>query len=108
MPAACDLASGGYRFLMMGYSPTWRKLRAIVHKLLTPKASDVFKPSQNFEAQQLVYDLLTANHSKEDFYMHIRRYTTSVVMTSTYGKRVPTWVNFQFLALDRYFSLCNI
>jgi cytochrome P450 len=92
LPVSSDLASGGYRFLMMGYTPTWRKLRAIVHKLLTPKASDVFKPSQDFEAKQLVYDILTDNTTEEEFYMHIRRYTTSVVMTSTYGKRVPNWV----------------
>jgi cytochrome P450 len=92
LPVSSDLASGGYRFLMMGYTPTWRKLRAIVHKLLTPKASDMFKPSQDFEAKQLVDDILTDNTTEEEFYMYIRRYTTSVVMTSIYGKRVPNWV----------------
>ena len=28
LPVSSDLASGGYRFLMMGYTPTWRKLRS--------------------------------------------------------------------------------
>ena len=92
MPVASDLVSGGMRFLLMDYTPTWRKLRAIVHKLLTPKVSNTFMPSQLFEAKQLMYDILTDNANEEDFYMHVRRYTTSVVLTSTYGIRVQKWV----------------
>ncbi|KPI39709.1 Fumitremorgin C synthase [Cyphellophora attinorum] len=93
MPVGNDLISGGKRFLFMGYTPEWRKLRAVVHKLLTPKSSETFKPSQELESLQLLRDILYDN-KKEDyssFYMHVRRYTTSVVMTSTYGRRVPTW-----------------
>ncbi|KAE8404047.1 cytochrome P450 [Aspergillus pseudonomiae] len=90
-PVVSDLLSGGMRFLLMPYSPNWRKLRAIVHKLLTPKSSNTFMPSQEFEAKQLLWDILTDNENQESFYMHIRRYTTSVVMTSTYGRRVPAW-----------------
>jgi cytochrome P450 len=66
-----------HRFLLMPYSPYWRKLRAIVHKLLTPKSSDTFMPSQEFEAKQLLWDILTDNENQQNFYMHIRRYTTS-------------------------------
>ena len=92
MPVGNELISGGMRFLLMDYTPTWRKLRTIVHKLLTPKVSNTFMPSQLFEAKQLVYDILTDNENQEDFYMHVRRYTTSVVLTSTYGRRVQKWV----------------
>ncbi|GAB7349163.1 hypothetical protein MBLNU459_g8100t1 [Dothideomycetes sp. NU459] len=70
MPVASDLISGGMRFLLMGYTPEWRKLRTIVHKLLTPKVSDTFKPSQEFEAKQLIHDLYTNNQDEESFYMH--------------------------------------
>ncbi|KAH7093668.1 putative O-methylsterigmatocystin oxidoreductase [Paraphoma chrysanthemicola] len=91
MPVLSDLVSGGKRFLFMTYSPQWRKLRTIVHKLLTPKVSSLFKPSQEFEAKQLLFDILTDNKDQASFYMHVRRYTTSVVMTSTYGRRVPKW-----------------
>lgn len=93
MPVASDIISGGMRFLLMSYSPTWRVLRAIVHKLLTPKVSNTFTPSQEFEAKQLVFDILTDNEDESSFYMHVRRYTTSVVMTSTYGRRVANWVS---------------
>ncbi len=99
MPVGNDIISGGMRFLLMGYTPTWRKLRAIVHKLLTPKVSNLYRPSQEFEAKQLLFDLLTDNENEEDFYMHIRRYSTSVVLTSTYGRRVPKWVRFLFIIL---------
>lgn len=92
MPVGNDLISGGMRFLLMDYTSTWRKLRTIVHKLLTPKMSNTFMPSQLFESKQLVFDLLTDNKNLEDFYMHVRRYTTSVVLTSTYGRRVQSWV----------------
>ena len=61
----------------MPYSPHWRKLRAIVHKLLTPKSSNTFIPSQEFESKRLMWDILTDNENQENFYMHIRRYTTS-------------------------------
>ncbi|KAJ5618601.1 hypothetical protein N7528_006712 [Penicillium herquei] len=90
-PVVSDLLSGGMRFLLMPYSPQWRKLRAIVHKLLTPKSSNTFFPSQEFEAKRLMWDILTDNENQENFYMHIRRYATSVVLTSTYGRRVPVW-----------------
>ncbi|EXJ76403.1 uncharacterized protein A1O5_00911 [Cladophialophora psammophila CBS 110553] len=89
-PVLSELVSGGRRFLLMGNTPTWRKLRGLVHKLLTPRMSEKFRPSQDFEAKQLIYDLCNSNLDDKEFYNHIRRYTTSVVLTSTYGKRVPT------------------
>ncbi|CAK7218963.1 hypothetical protein SEUCBS140593_003732 [Sporothrix eucalyptigena] len=91
MPVASDIFSGGNRLLFLSYGPKWRKLRTIVHKLLTPKASDTYKPSQEFEAKKLVYDLATDNADEITFYNHVRRYTTSVVLTSTYGRRAPVW-----------------
>ncbi|KAJ9605738.1 hypothetical protein H2200_009587 [Cladophialophora chaetospira] len=93
MPVGSDLLSGGKRFLFMNYTPEWRKLRAIVHKLLTPKSSETFRPSQEFEAKQLLWDIFEDNNKGDygSFYMHVRRYTISVVMTSTYGRRVPKW-----------------
>ncbi|KAI5843182.1 putative O-methylsterigmatocystin oxidoreductase [Tricharina praecox] len=90
-PVLMDLVSGGMRFLLMPYSAPWRKMRGIVHQLLTPRMSGTFVPSQEFEAKQLVFDCLTDNETGMDFYQHVRRYTTSVVMTSTYGRRIPKW-----------------
>jgi cytochrome P450 len=87
LPVVSDALSGGMRFLFMPYGPEWRRLRTVSHRLLMPRMSDTFQPSQEFEAKQLLYDLLTGNYHNTEFYMHIRRYTVSVLMTSTYGKR---------------------
>ncbi|CAG7936747.1 unnamed protein product [Penicillium salamii] len=91
MPVVSDALSGGMRFLFMPYGKEWRRSRAISHRLLTPRMAETFQPSQEFEAKQLMHDLLTQNASMSEFYMHIRRYTVSVLMTSTYGKRIPQW-----------------
>ena len=92
MPVVSDALSGGMRFLFMPYGAEWRRLRAASHKLLSPRMSETFQPSQEFEAKQLLHDLLTDNATRTEFYMHIRRYTVSVIMTSTYGRRIPQWV----------------
>jgi hypothetical protein len=37
MPVMSDFVSGGLRLILMQYTQRWRTVRAIVHKLLTPK-----------------------------------------------------------------------
>jgi len=44
-----------------------------------------YSPIQTFEAKQLSVDLL--DHP-EDFYMHNRRYSASVIMNVVYGHRI--------------------
>jgi cytochrome P450 len=92
-PVAQDIVSGGRRILFMEYTEQWRKIRSIIHQLFTPKMSATFRPSQLFESKQLTYDLLIHNEQQNEFYNHSRRYATSVIMTSTYGRRIPTWEN---------------
>lgn len=92
-PVAADLISGGLRFLLMPNDTRWRKLRTIVHKQLTPTMSNAFRPSQELEGKQLLNDIMCDNNNQINFYVHIRRYTASVMMTSTYGRRVPKWVS---------------
>lgn len=92
-PVVSGILSGDNRLLLLTYGERWRKMRAIVHKSLTPKASSTYKPSQEFEAKQLIHDIATDNKDQSSFYMHVRRYTTSVVLLSTYGLRVPSWVS---------------
>lgn len=93
-PVLSDIMSGGKRVLFMTHNKEWRALRGVVHQLLMPKASATFMPSQEFEAKQMLSDIL---HDQEkgvidSAYGHVRRYTISVIMTSTYGTRVPRWV----------------
>lgn len=64
-----------------------------------------FRPSQEFEAKQLIKDIYSENEDEKSFYSHVRRNTTSVVMTCTYGRRVPTWAccHLKAFPFHRYF-----
>ncbi|KAL5339641.1 cytochrome P450 [Aspergillus crustosus] len=93
MPVVSDALSGGMRFLFMPYGARWRRLRTLSHRLLSARVSEGFQPSHEFEASQLVYDILADSALGTEFYMHVRRYTVSVLMTSTYGMRIPKWVS---------------
>ncbi|KAH7345895.1 cytochrome P450 76C3 [Pyrenochaeta sp. MPI-SDFR-AT-0127] len=98
-PVASETLSGGMRFLFQQYGPEWRKLRTVSHKLLTPAVSATFKPSQEFEAKMLLEEVLKGAQKDEQAggkgseigYTAVRRYTVSVIMTSTYGRRIPEW-----------------
>lgn len=43
-------------------------------------------PTQNAEATRTVYKLL---HGPENYYNHIRRYSTAVILSSVFGQRAP-------------------
>ncbi|KAF1937890.1 cytochrome P450 76C3 [Clathrospora elynae] len=94
LPVASDALSGGLRVVFMRYGPKWRKLRSITHKLLTPAVSATFKPSREFEAKMLLGEVLEgadAERADEVNYNAFRRYTASIIMTSTCGSRIPKW-----------------
>jgi len=70
---------------MQPYGNQWRSLRSVIHHLLTPKAAQTYKPQQDLESKRYLHDLLT---DPEHFRNHVRRYTSSIMMYSTYGRRV--------------------
>jgi hypothetical protein len=75
----------------MPYGPKWRSHRTIMHQLLSPKATLNFVPSQEFEVKQFLYQLAFQNADQGSFYQHVRRLSFSIVMTSTYGRRINSW-----------------
>lgn len=98
LPVLHGQVSGGMRINFQGYTDVWKALRSITHKLLSIKASEAFKPSQEYESTQLIYDILTDNEDYARFYTHVRRYSASVILTSTYGIRTPEWVSLHTLS----------
>ncbi|KIW46589.1 uncharacterized protein PV06_02254 [Exophiala oligosperma] len=84
---AMGVLSGGYRMLFMPYGKQWRDIRAIVHRCLNVKSADGMKPSQDLESRRYLYDLLT---EPANFWNHVKRYSTSVIMYATYGRRIVT------------------
>lgn len=92
-PVATEAICKGLRLVLMPYGPLWRRLRRKVHQVLTPRMSNTFRPMQEFESKQALYDILTNNRDGELFREHIRRYVSSVMMTFIYGQRVPAPVS---------------
>ena len=72
--------------LFLPYGKQWRDLRAIAHRRLNTKSADQMKPMQNMESVQYLHDLLV---DPNNFLDHVKRYTSSVIMYSMYGRRVP-------------------
>jgi hypothetical protein len=50
-----------------------------------------FLPTQVFEVKELMWDLAKNNTNETEFYNHVRRMSFSIIMTSTYGRRVGRW-----------------
>ncbi|KAL3476681.1 cytochrome P450 [Aspergillus californicus] len=82
------LCSGGLRMLMMGYGPTWRMFRKMVHGLLNVVTSKNYVPYQMLENKQMLHDLLT---EPANFLKHIRRYSNALTTTMVFGWRTPTY-----------------
>lgn len=87
-PIGHDLVTGDLRMFTMPYGPRWRAHRAIMHKLLAPKPTAEFVPSQEFEVKQLLHHLGFENGDQSAWFEHVRRMSFSIVTTSTYGRPV--------------------
>ncbi|CAE7173942.1 unnamed protein product [Rhizoctonia solani] len=81
-----DLVAGGMNMVLSRYTEDWRTLRRASHAILTPQACAGHLPIQRAEAAQLLHDCLT---TPEKFYTHIRRYSSSVILSVLFGKRAP-------------------
>ena len=90
-PIGHDLVTGDLRMFTMSYGPRWRAHRTIMHRLLAPKPTLEFVPSQEFEVKQFLYQLAFDNADQTAFYQHVRRLSFSIVTTSTYGRRIESW-----------------
>jgi len=75
----------------MPYGPKWRTYRTIVHQLVSTNMTLTFVPTQEFETKQLLYEFAFKNDNQRDFYFHVRRFSFSIIMTSTYGRRIDKW-----------------
>lgn len=70
--------------LLMGYTPAWRHLRKVFMSVLNITTVQSLRPLQQAEASQAMKQLC---ETPEDFDQHIRRYATSVILSSVFGRR---------------------
>lgn len=100
-----ELVSGGQRQGFLPYAKEWKVSRASVHPFLIGSKSLTYRTMQEHESAVLIKDLWRhtqhclsqpQRHDKTrlthetSWEAHVRRYTTSVVMSITYGRRVTS------------------
>ncbi|KAJ7143019.1 cytochrome P450 [Mycena epipterygia] len=83
-----DLVTGGLHLALARYGETWKTLRRATHSVLMPQATARHLPIQKAEATQLLHDIL---RSPDSFYTHMRRYSSSVILSVLFGKRAPRY-----------------
>ncbi|KAI0113811.1 cytochrome P450 family protein [Hypoxylon sp. NC0597] len=83
-----DLSSRGLRQVAMKYTPTWRQIHRINHKILNAKAILAYTPYQLLESRQMLIDILdsAAEHKR-----HIQRFSNSISCQIVYGFRTTAW-----------------
>ncbi|KAL4933416.1 cytochrome P450 [Aspergillus undulatus] len=74
--------------LFAPYGDTWKSLRKAAQGLFTPRELAALLPIQQAEATQTVYDMI---RGPNQYYEHIQRYTTAVVLASVFGQRGETF-----------------
>ncbi|KAK9775323.1 putative O-methyltransferase domain-containing protein [Seiridium cardinale] len=89
-PIGHDIVTKGLRIFTMKYGPQWRSQRSIMHRLLAPKPTLEFVPSQEFEIKHLLHQLAFNNEDQKSFFDHIRRMSLSIVAATTYGRRIES------------------
>lgn len=84
MYVAQTLISGGYRLVLMQYDEGWRLARKMIHNLLNIKTAVEYVPYQELELRQMLADMV---RQPERYHDHVRRYSTSLVTSITFGWR---------------------
>lgn len=118
---AHDIMSAGQRQVFLPYDKEWKASRKSLQAAIGPGASKRLRPSQDLESRVLLYDILQhGEQSLQDmeggpngevpeghWFSLVRRYTTSIVMTVTYGKRAHKILNNRHLHMI-YEVLANL
>lgn len=68
--------------VMQPYGPQWRRIRKIMHSILSKK--NEFAPFQDLESKQLLLEVL---ERPQEWFLANQRFANSVVMSVIFGKR---------------------
>ncbi|KAK7178667.1 hypothetical protein PSPO01_15275 [Paraphaeosphaeria sporulosa] len=104
-----NMVSNNERVNFLPYGDKWRSIRNILQSALNLQTSSTYKPVQDFESKQAVWEILHAKDD-EEFSDINRRYSTSTIMVIAYGQRVPTLSDPTYqsiLKIVRHFSLAT-
>ncbi|KAJ6534454.1 cytochrome P450 [Mycena vulgaris] len=103
--SAGDTLSGGMRILFVPNGNRFRKMRRALHAYLQPKVLDSYYPVLQREARRHILDIIDDPvHHME----HARRYSASVVLTTTYGKMATSYQDPLIGAINRCLMVLNL
>lgn len=88
--------SAGDRMLFLPYGPKWRMLRKLAHNLLNVQRAESYVPYQDLENKAMLHEMLTL---PERFLDSLRRYSTSLTTSMTYGWRTTSFDDPRMLQL---------
>ncbi|KAI1384394.1 putative cytochrome P450 [Hypoxylon trugodes] len=101
-----DLCSRGLRQVAMKYTPTWRQVHRINHKILNANATRAYTPYQTLESRQMLVDIL---NNPGDHEKHIQRYSNSVTCQMVYGFRTTTFSDPKLQSVvSIFFEVCEL
>ncbi|KAJ7149510.1 cytochrome P450 [Mycena crocata] len=80
--------SGGLRMLFSPNDDRFRKMRRAMHAYLYPRAVASYYPALKREVHQHMLDII---EDPTNYMKHANRYSTSVVLTTAYGKRATSY-----------------
>lgn len=72
----------------MAYRPWYWTVCKVAHSLLNISMSTRYQPIQDLESKQLMHDILVDPDRYDE---HNRQYSASVIITVTYGHRIPSF-----------------
>jgi hypothetical protein len=72
-----ELMSRQKRLVLQSYTPQWRELRRVHHQLLIGKPCESYKPRQDLEGKQAMWDIL---NDPEHWYLHTIRFAASCML----------------------------
>ncbi|KAI0050340.1 cytochrome P450 [Auriscalpium vulgare] len=105
---AGEILSDNMRGLMLPGGPAWRRWRRVLHAGFHSQKSDTYREVQSLESKILMYQLL---HVPTAYERHIKRFSASVVVSVTYGKRIDSideWIVQENQASMNYLMSVNI
>jgi cytochrome P450 len=82
------LGQNDLHILLIGYGNSWRKQRKTIQAILNVNVVEKLLPIQNAEGNQTMFQIMT---NPEEYYSHIRRYSTGVILASVFGQRAADY-----------------
>lgn len=84
VPMGGDIVSKGLRTLLMPYGSQWRAHQRVQSSFTNIRTSQTYRELQDMESKQLIFEMLSTSNFTDRYH----RYSSSLLFTLAYGKRL--------------------